>query len=241
MKLFRQERCYICHEAISPDIGWQALFSADKGHFLCSCCEGKLVRIEGETCRICCRPFRLLDEKFRDGNLCHDCFRWEEDSKWQGNLEKNISIFIYNDFLKEVIARYKFRGDYVLAKVFAEYVRLQIQKMNADIYVPIPLSEERIYERGFNQAEALLREAGFTPTSILTRIHSEKQSKKSRTERIHLPQVFQLCPETAVTHIQGASILLIDDIYTTGSTLRHAAKLLKEAGADRITSLTLAR
>ncbi|WP_066315090.1 ComF family protein [Bacillus sp. FJAT-29814] len=241
MNLFRQDRCFICHEPISPDIGWQALFSADNGHFLCSCCEGKLERIEGDTCRICCRPFLVLDDKFRDGDLCHDCFRWEEEPKWQGYLEKNISIFLYNDFIKEVIARYKFRGDYVLAKVFAEFVKLQIQKINADYYVPIPLSKERLYERGFNQAEALIRESGLVPSRVLSRIHSEKQSKKSRTERIHLPQVFQLCPETAVTDFQGASILLIDDIYTTGSTLRHAAKLLKEAGADRITSLTLAR
>lgn len=241
MNLFQQNRCLICHEPIIPDVGWQAIFSAEKVQLVCVECKGRLEKIDGDTCQVCSRPFRLLDEKFRDGDLCHDCFRWEEDPEWKGFLEKNQSIFLYNDFLKEVIAKYKFRGDYVLAKVFAEYMRTQIQTMNADTYVPIPLSDERLYERGFNQAAALLREAGYTPSEILTRVHSEKQSKKSRTERIYLHQVFQLVSEITEEDIRGKTILLIDDIYTTGSTLRHAAKLIKQAGAERIFSLTLAR
>jgi competence protein ComFC len=136
------------------------------------------------------------------------------------------------------MARYKFRGDYILAKIFADYIKGILQKINPDFFVPIPLSEERLYERGFNQAEALLTVSGFTPSKILTRAHSEKQSKKSRTERIHIPQVFQIDDQRDLI---GKKVLLIDDIYTTGSTLRHAAKLLKKAGAKRVQSLTLAR
>jgi competence protein ComFC len=170
--------------------------------------------------------------------LCNDCVRWEQDPEWSGHLEKNVSLFQYNDFLKEVIARFKFRGDYIIAKIFAEQIKLELSQLDYDLLVPIPLSEERLYERGFNQAEALLTESGFTSTLLLTRIHSEKQSKKSRTERIHVPQVFQVSKDPGVN---GKTILLVDDIYTTGSTLRHAAKLLKGAGAARIQSLTLAR
>lgn len=238
MNIFQQHRCLICHEAILPDVGWQVIFSEEKEPLLCAGCEGRLEKINGETCRMCSRPFRLLDEKFRDGDLCHDCFRWEEDKEWKGFLEKNFSLFLYNDFLKEVIARFKFRGDYALARVFALYVKEVVKNLKADLFVPIPLSDERLYERGFNQAAALLLEAGLSPSDLLTRVHSEKQSKKSRNERIHLPQVFQVIPEAA---IQGKRILLIDDIYTTGSTLRHAAKLLKQKGAEHIQSITLAR
>jgi competence protein ComFC len=176
-----------------------------------------------------------MDEQFRHGDLCNDCVRWEADPEWKGYLDQNISLFQYNDFLKEVIARFKFRGDYIIAKAFAEQIKSKLAKLEYDFLVPIPLSEERLYERGFNQAEALLTVAGYTPTPLLTRIHSEKQSKKSRTERIHVPQVFQ------VSENESGKILLIDDIYTTGSTLRHAAKILKEAGAERIQSITLAR
>lgn len=238
MKLFQQDRCYLCHQSIPPAIGWRAIFSAEKDHFMCAGCEGKLETIPGDICRICCRPFRHLDEKFRHGELCHDCLRWEQDPQWQGNLVKNTSLFLYNDFLKEVIAVYKFRGDYIVAKVFADRIKEELQKMEVDLLVPIPLSEERLYERGFNQAEALLLEAGYTPTALLTRVHSEKQSKKSRSERIHLPQVFAIDPQI---NIQGKNIVLMDDIYTTGSTLRHAAKLLKATGAASIQSLTIAR
>ncbi|MDR6121597.1 competence protein ComFC [Bacillus sp. SLBN-46] len=234
----QSDYCLICHSVIMPIIGWRALFSIEKEKYICSTCEGKLEKLEGEACRICGRPFHLLEEKFQIGDLCYDCFRWEEDSEWKNLLEKNHSLFHYNEFLKEVIAQFKFRGDYVLVKIFVEFVQKELSKMDMDVLVPIPLSEERLYERGFNQAKALIVESGFSPQELLTRVHSEKQSKKSRSERIHVPQVFRIEPET---DLAGKRVILIDDVYTTGSTLRHAAKLLKDAGAESIQSLTLAR
>ncbi|MFC4800136.1 ComF family protein [Neobacillus sp. GCM10023253] len=238
MNFLSQNRCLICQEIIYPDIGWGAIFSKEKEHRVCTDCDAKFEKIEGDICRMCSRPFRLLDEQFRDGELCHDCTRWEEDPDWQGFLQKNTSIFLYNDFLKEVMAKYKFRGDYVLAKVFAVYFKEVMKGWEADLFVPIPLSEERLYERGFNQAAAILTESGIMPTDILSRVHTEKQSKKSRSERIHLPQVFQI--DTHI-NLHGKKVILMDDIYTTGSTLRHAAKLLKQAGADAVWSITIAR
>lgn len=227
--------CLLCHEVILPTVSWSRLFSVEKEELLCSTCEGRLERIDGECCRVCSRPFSQLDEQFRHDDLCNDCVRWEADPDWKGYLDQNVSLFQYNDFLKEVIARFKFRGDYIIAKAFSEPLKQELSKLSFDFLVPIPLSEERLYERGFNQAEALLTLAGYTPAPLLTRLHSEKQSKKSRTERIHVPQVFQ------VSENVSGRILLVDDIYTTGSTLRHAAKILKEAGAERVQSITLAR
>jgi competence protein ComFC len=238
MNPFPQTYCLLCHEILKPTISWVTLFSQEKEQLVCPSCLSKLEKITGECCRICSRSFLQLDEQFRHGDLCNDCVRWEEDPEWSGFLEKNVSIFHYNDFLKETIARYKFRSDYVIAKAFAEEIQQEMAELGSDYLVPIPLSEQRLYERGFNQAEALIVEAGFTPTRLLSRVHSEKQSKKSRMERIHVPQVFQISSELDLT---GKTITLIDDIYTTGSTLRHAAKLLKVAGAAKINSLTFAR
>jgi competence protein ComFC len=232
-----QVYCLICHEPIRSLIGWKSLFSEEREQYICLVCDQKLVRMEGEKCRICCRSFQYLDEKYRRDDLCHDCVRWEEDSEWKRNLDKNYSLYLYNDFLKEIIARFKFRGDYVLIKMFAEQIKQLADKINPTKHVPIPLSAVRLYERGFNQAEAMITEP-IKPDHLLSRIHSEKQSKKSRTERIHLPQVFQL--ETS-HNLKGEKILLYDDIYTTGSTLRHAAKLLKEAGAETVESITIGR
>ncbi|KAF0819006.1 MULTISPECIES: ComF family protein [Cytobacillus] len=140
--------------------------------------------------------------------------------------------------MKDTIARYKFRGDYILAKVFSPYISKKLQTLQFDFLVPVPLSPKRLYERGFNQSSALIREAGYTPSELLLRSHSEKQSKKSRKERIQLMQVFELCPDSVV---EGKNILLFDDIYTTGSTLYHAAVVLKSAGAKSVCSFTLAR
>ena len=58
--------------------------------------------------------------------------------------------------MKEVIAKYKYRGDYALAEVFAFYLKEYLEKLEYDLITVIPLSEERLKERGFNQAQALL-------------------------------------------------------------------------------------
>lgn len=232
------DHCLVCFMQIIPKVGWQDLVSPEKPLILCDTCKAKLQEIEGRTCQICGRPLQSLEPQFIEGEHCSDCTRWEKNPQWQGCLRKNQSLFMYNEFLREIIARYKFRGDYILARLFSEKVLQMTMRQKADSLVPIPLSPERLQERGFNQAEAILLEAGLSPANILKRIHSEKQSKKSRHQRIHVEQVFQL--KTGVT-VTGKKILLIDDIYTTGSTLRHAAKILIEHGADSVSSLTIAR
>ncbi|MDQ0269097.1 ComF family protein [Cytobacillus purgationiresistens] len=225
--------CLICHAELLPLLGWSALFLKEKPRYLCDVCQAKWERINGHTCKRCDRP---MSEE--DGDTCFDCIRWEKDAVWADCLTRNHSIVEYNDFCKEVIARFKYRGDYILAYPIAEMMKGSLLTIEYDFLVAIPLSTERQYERGFNQSEAIITALGEQSLSVLTRIHTEKQSKKSRAERIHLPQVFQLV-ERAV--IQEKSLVLIDDIYTTGSTLRNAAKLLIEAGAKKVSSLTIAR
>lgn len=230
--------CLVCFNPIIPKMGWYDLISEEKEQVICQTCKNQFQPIIGPTCRICNRPIDQLEASFIKQDLCYDCYRWEEDPIYKGCLRQNQSLYVYNPFLQDLLARYKFRGDYILAKLFSEELRLKMSKKDKkDIITPIPLSLERLLERGFNQAEALIKEAGLTSTELLTRIHTEKQSKKSRHDRIHAKQIFQLNKPS----ITGKSILLIDDIYTTGSTLRHAAKLLIENGAKSVESITIAR
>ncbi|MFE4523017.1 ComF family protein [Cytobacillus firmus] len=229
--------CLICHEEILSAVSWSTLWSRPNENHICQVCTGKLPFITGETCAKCSRPFRTLEPQFREGDTCTDCVRWNHDPEWSEILDKNHSIFSYNDFMKETIARYKFRGDYVMSRAFSPFIREKLKNLKFDCLIPIPLSPERLYERGFNQSAALILEAGFAPAELLQRIHSEKQSKKSRLERIHHNQVFELLN----INIENKVILLFDDIYTTGSTLYHAAKVLKTGGAASVFSLTLAR
>ncbi|WRP06169.1 ComF family protein [Rossellomorea aquimaris] len=228
--------CLNCHNELVETVSWRGLFYREP-QFLCYACDKKLVKIEGKRCLGCSRSLDDLPPQLIKGDGCLDCHRWEVDPEWKGILHQNFSLYRYNDFLKEYLAKYKYRGDYVLAKAFSHTIKTYISKVDYDLIIPIPLSDERLYERGFNQSTALLEETEVRPSNILARSHSEKQSKKTRSERLQQKQVFQLVD----SDVKGKSILLFDDIYTTGTTLRQAAKLLREAGAEEVSSLTLAR
>lgn len=230
--------CLFCYGEIMPVISWRTIFLPEEPNYFCEECEGRLEEIQGPVCKKCSRPLAKLAPEFVKGDLCNDCVRWEEDPRWEGLLQENKSLYVYNEFLKECLSLYKYRGDYLIAKAFSEKIRKTLKQLSFDLLVPIPLSKERLYERGFNQSAALIEEAGFTAENVLRRIHGEKQSKKSRLERIHLQQVFQMADNI---NIEGKKIVLVDDIYTTGSTLRHAAKVLVENGARSVSSFTLAR
>ena len=224
---------------MNRETGWEEFLFGPGEPRICEKCVSQLVPVSGEVCEKCGRPFAKLESRFRKGNLCLDCVRWESSPKWKQVLLENRSLYEYNDFLAEVIARFKYRGDYAVAKIFAPDVKRAAGQFDYDYAVPVPLSISRLYERGFNQSECVLIEAGITPVHLLVRLHSEKQAKKSRAERIRLPQVFQLI--SPALPLRNKRILLFDDVYTTGSTLHHAAYVLKQAGAKAVRSLTLAR
>ena len=231
--------CMVCHSAFELS-SWSALFSITEPDPICSICSQSLEVISGEVCLTCGRAFSKLAVDYRVGDSCYDCLRWKEDERWGGLLEKNRSLYLYNDYLKEVLALYKFRGDYAIVYAFRRSFIKEFKKNfpPSVVIVPIPLSDERLYERGFNQSLVLAEFLRLPLHEVLTRKHLEKQSKKSRHERIASENVFQM--KTA-EDVKGREVVLIDDIYTTGTTLRHAAEVLKQAGAKSVSSFTLAR
>jgi competence protein ComFC len=135
---------------------------------------------------------------------------------------------------------FKFRGDVAVAEVVTQELKESYIKLFSTInqIVPIPISEERLEERGFNQVEILCQMAKLPLNICLGRKHSEKQSKLTRKERLAREQLFFYKKEEK---IQNVPILLIDDFYTTGKTVRDAAKILLENGASEVYSLTLVR
>ncbi|WP_226536022.1 ComF family protein [Fictibacillus halophilus] len=233
--------CQYCHQSYSETWSWAALFGLNAELLLCLSCTAKLELIKGDICRICGRSFSLFPEQYRQGDSCYDCIRWEEDEEWKGVLQQNRSLYVYNVFLKEVITKMKYRGDAELVKAFYPIARSKFKSNSRkSLLVPIPLSEERQYERGFNQSEIFAKILTSNVQPLLKRVtHEEKQSKKTRKDRItkkNNPFIV-----TDKSRVKEQSILLIDDVYTTGSTLRYAAKVLKDAGAVHISSITLAR
>jgi competence protein ComFC len=233
--------CLYCHESYSARWSWSALFGLNAEPLLCHSCTSNLELIKGDICSMCGRSFSLFPEQYRQEDSCYDCIRWEDDEAWAGVLQRNRSLYVYNDSLKEVIAKIKYRGDAELIKAFYPVAHSKFKSIfRTSTLVPIPLSEERQYERGFNQAEIFARSLNRDVQPILKRIkHDEKQSKKTRKDRmLKKKNPFIVINDSRVTN---KSVLLIDDVYTTGSTLRYAAKVLKESGAGQVSSITLAR
>jgi len=112
--------------------------------------------------------------------------------------------------------------------------------------VPVPLHKKRYAARGFNQAEHIAQSVSVVCkkpySNVLKRIkHTKQQAQLTRQKRkTNMRNAFSLNTQSK-TSIFGKSILLIDDVYTTGSTINECAKVLKEAGASNIVGFTYAR
>lgn len=236
------KRCLYCDAPFQVRASWAGIFGVEKEKLLCDTCSTKLENLVGLLCEICGRSLNDLDETFHDGTLCRDCIRWEEDVQWQDVLKKNHSLYKYNTFLKEMMAQFKYRGDYALGEAFGEsLLRSYRSEFKGNVLVPIPLSDERLYERGFNQADVLAVLIGHPVQALKRAHHEEKQSKKTREARIHKAESPFVIVTDVRKDIADTHITIIDDIYTTGSTVRYAAKALLDCGAKSVSSLTVAR
>lgn len=229
-------RCLFCHEPFIEKPSWQRLFMLEAPSVICERCEEKLEPLSGVRCVRCSRPLTATNSE-----KCVDCIRWDERLKGDV-LERNVSLYRYNAALKEWLATFKYRGDAEIATFFAEKLFAQyIRHFRSYFPVEIPLSRERLSARGFNQS-VLLMKGWAEETNVLLRRDGKKQSKRTRSERLaqFSENPFHINEEKAAT-IRGKNIVLIDDIYTTGTTVRQAALVLKRHGATHVASLTIAR
>jgi len=223
--------CIYCDRKFTETFSLHQLFFNRK-ETACIQCLAKFEKIVGTVCEKCGSV--TVQKK-----ICGQC-KISDKSNLQQSLTSNRSIFDYNSEMKNWINRYKFYGDVTLATMFITDLRDYYEKYfkRFKIIVPIPLSEERLQERGFNQVEVLAELAGFTLTKCLKRIHTERQSKLNRTERMNREQIFSFC---GGEKFQNVPILILDDVYTTGKTVGDAAIVLLQNGASEVFSLTLIR
>ncbi|MEC0665103.1 ComF family protein [Priestia flexa] len=228
--------CLLCHESIQSAHSFSSLISPQQKKMLCETCQSSFKGLSEPLCKRCGRMLNELPIAYYEGEYCIDCVQWK---KKKSPLIRNYSLYKYNNFSKELMALFKYRGDYEFHKAFTvDFARLyKLYSPENPVLVPIPLSDERMYERGFNQAEAL---ASLLPAEVaypLTRKHTEKQAKKTREERLQNHRVFELVDPELVTN---RNVILIDDLYTTGVTLHEAALCLKDVAAA-IYSFTIYR
>nr|WP_246231600.1 phosphoribosyltransferase family protein [Sporosarcina jiandibaonis] len=171
--------------------------------------------------------------------LCREClseFKLSNQQIENPTLKKVTSLYEYNDAMRDYLHQYKFLQDIALAKVF-KYELHNVLKSKTNI-IPIPMHPNRKVKRTFSHVEELLKCARISYSDVLEKKDDETMGKKSKIERLALAPLFRLKPEVV---IKNESYMLIDDIYTTGTTLRHAAALLIEAGAREVEAVTLIR
>lgn len=224
--------CLLCNKRISFQLSLKDIFSFREiiMPVLCAKCKESFVRWDDHGCAGCGR-----NNTGKNSSLCADCQTWKKLYGWYLH---HRGLYRYNEAMKEYMQRYKFNGDYRLREVFQRELSKVVNEQKADLIVPIPVTSTTMQTRGFNQVVGLLREVPYQ--SILGTRTSSKvaQSSKTKEERLTTKQPFILkSPEEVI----NKRILLVDDVYTTGRTLYHAAVLFKQAGCKEIGSVSLAR
>lgn len=225
--------CINCQSPIDRSPSFSDLFcwrSLDQDT-VCSECKSQFQPIYiDEACPHCF--------KANDGSLCEDCIYWQE--KYPEFKGTHQSIYRYNDFARDWMVEFKVRGDIRYGLAFGQDIKKILKRDYPDhVVVPVPSSMKSLNERGFNQIEVILSILQMEYTNLLVNKSEDiKQSKKSRKERLKTAQPFQLREDY---DIEGLSILIIDDVYTTGRTLYHAKEILFQHGAQRVDGLSLFR
>lgn len=161
------------------------------------------------------------------------------------NFDSAYAYGSYEGSLRDLIHLYKYAKVESLSQPLS---RLLIQAIplneNFDVIQPMPMHWRKQWQRGFNQAELIAepvaRRYGLKLANNLCRKRytAAQAGLDERQRRLNLRDSFRL---RRPDEIRGRRILLIDDVFTTGSTLRAATGVLKAAGAERVTALTLAR
>lgn len=220
-------KCSLCQKKLIATLTIVELFSQQP--IYCYHCQNLLTPIASSaTCHGC---GRITSER-----ICPECLSWQNQ---MGFLLENKALFHYDEGFKKWIEAYKYQGDFQLRHSFSRQLKQAVKKIPYDLLCPLPLSEERFIQRGFNQVTSCLETAGIKGETLLTRRHfSKSQASKKRQERLEMPQPFSLKENC---QIRNQRILLVDDVYTTGRTLYHAAAVLYQGEAKKVLSLTFAR
>ena len=157
-------------------------------------------------------------------------------------------LYYKNETIRQAILRYKFNNAINYHKTFASIVVYYLQNIddikNVDLVLPVPLSKKRMRERGYNQAELIsARIAGHFSIETMSDVfirhrETKRQSTMDKYERLkNISGAFSI---TDKNPINGKTILLFDDVFTTGATMNSCAKILIQSGAKQVIGSCLA-
>lgn len=172
--------------------------------------------------------------------LCKKCMQKLKEMSFVKQRD-GIYFFYYYQDIKKVILDFKFRNRKNLSKELKKFIEKGIkeiiEKEKIDFVIPIPISDKRKIERGFNQVEEILKSCEIKyeivirkkDTRFMYGLHDKESREKNISEAFYIPM-----------DIKNKKILLVDDIITTGSTMKEMKKTLIESGSGEVIFFSLA-
>ena len=209
-----------------------------------SLCDDCIINFHWTNKKTCHKCGKLMDE---DGiyNLCKDC---RNASHY---FTRGFTCLMYGLYEKELLLAFKYGKQGYMGEKIGEIIvdRLEPELENGlffDIIIPVPIHKKKLRQRGFNQAELMAKPLSKkwgqpleNKTLIRTRSTSAMTSLDPLERRANIAGAFMVKKgEEGV--VKGKSILLVDDVYTTGSTLDECSRVLLDAGAKEVFVVTLA-
>lgn len=229
-------------EAIFPSniycISCGSIIDKTRDYALCDSCVERFHWLGKKTCAKC---GKILNENYRH-ELCYDCRRFEH------TFDKGFTCVQYGLYERGLMMDFKYKGKSYIGRKLGDilYDRMALEEERFDLLVPVPMYRKKKARRGYNQAEIMAgqmaRRSGIPMARDLLRRDRQTLPMKGLGpfERYeNLKGAFSISPGNHYP-IQGKRILLIDDIYTTGSTADACGIVLRQAGAERICILTFA-
>ncbi|SHE67131.1 comFC protein [Clostridium fallax] len=207
-------------------------------------CILEVIYPHGDRCIVCNKDLESTDD------ICSNCysniyFIKEKTYIKDFHMEVNV-VTTYSTLIKNLILDFKYKNNFYAGEFLAKLISNKIIKedINFDVITFVPSSKNSIKKRGFNQCEVLALNIGnITNNSVKTLILKNKEVSEQKTltkeeRKINLLNAFSF---NSRYNIKNKSILLIDDIITTGSTLYFCKKILQKEGAKEIILLTIAK
>jgi ComF family protein len=218
----------------------------------CAACGTLLDRpTRGPVCERCWHSIRLLSPPLCDacgeplasprltdpGVLCARCRRTIH------HVVRARAVGPYDDALRAIVHALKYDGRRSIARRLGALMRLHGTELlrDADVAVPVPLHRSRRRRRGFNQADDLARHLGLPVVRALQRVRATRPQAELSEARRRRNVSRAFAPTRGIDRCRGATIVLVDDVSTTGATLEACARTLCEAGAREVRALTAAR
>lgn len=216
INLLYPRRCPICGDIASP-----------RGSLACPLCKTKVKLIEEPRCKKCSKPVEFEEQEY-----CYDC----ETKAYQYTY--GLSLWEYDEVMKRSISDYKYKGRREYADFYIEelvkYYSDDIIKIAPDLIIPIPIHKSKLKIRGYNQAEILStgisKALGIAtlPNLLLRDKKTLPQKQLNDKERLkNLQKAFSFSNKEQEKFNKPINkVLLVDDIYTTGSTIEACSRIL---------------